>query len=121
MLSVLCRYSHLTPVCEIFESAISSIPVEGWINVVPQMIAQLYQVGEESNFLRLLKLLLCQLGKQHPESVLFSLNFALKSKIGERTVPATEIMTSIKSQHGELAEEVETISNELGRAAIKLK
>lgn len=30
-------------------------------------------------------------------------------------------MTNIKSQHGELAEEVETISNELGRAAIKLK
>lgn len=45
LLSVLCKYSHLSPVCELFESAISSIPVEGWINVVPQMIAQLYQIG----------------------------------------------------------------------------
>lgn len=56
--------------------------------MVPQMIAQLYQAEAETEFLRLLKVLLKQLGEKHPESVLFSLNFALKSKIRERVQPA---------------------------------
>jgi hypothetical protein len=52
------------------------------------MIAQLYQVSEETNFIKLLKILLKQLGENHPESVLFSLNFAIKSKIEERIKPS---------------------------------
>lgn len=73
--------------------------MEGWINVVPQMIAQLFQPNEETNFIKLLKMLLRNIGSQHPESVLFSLNFAAKSKIAERTRPANEIIAFIKESH----------------------
>lgn len=67
------------------------------------MIAQLYQPSEESNFVKLLKLLLKNIGAQHPESVLYSLNFAAKSKITARTRPAGEIIAHIKEKHLELA------------------
>lgn len=53
--------------------------------------------------------------------MLYSLNFAAKSKIAARTGPAAEIIAAIKEKHSELASEVERISSELGRAAIKLK
>jgi hypothetical protein len=49
------------------------------------------------------------------------LNFAAKSKMAARTRPAGEIIAHIKERHLELASEVERISSELGRAAIKLK
>ncbi len=66
---------------------------------MPQMIAQLFQPNEETNFIKLLKRLLKSIGGHHPESVLFSLNFASKSKIAERTGPASEIISFIKEKH----------------------
>jgi serine/threonine-protein kinase mTOR len=121
LLSLLCNHSRIRRVYDLFMENHRRIPVEGWINVVPQMIAQLYQPNEESNFIRILKLLLKTIGTNHPESVLYSLNFAAKSKIAARTRPAGEIIAHIKEHHLELASEVERISSELGRAAIKLK
>ena len=94
-----------------FEEEYKGIPVEGWINVVPQMIAQLYQTDTDTNFMKILKMLLKQLGYHHPQSVLYSLNFALKSKIEEKIRPAQEIIDHICTDHAELAEEVQRISS----------
>jgi len=48
---------------------------------------------------------LLYLGSHHPESVLFSLNFAVKSKIPDRIKPAVEILDVIRAKHPELTEE----------------
>jgi hypothetical protein len=57
------------------------------------MIAQLVEEeGEKTNFTQMLYELLLYLGLRHPESVLFSLNFAVKSKVAERVRPALKIL-----------------------------
>jgi serine/threonine-protein kinase mTOR len=122
LLNLLCNHSNrFKSVYALFEEEYRQIPVEGWINVVPQMIAQLYQGEGQHSFVKIIKILLKQLGEHHPESVLYSLHFALKSKIPERVRPAQEIVDHIRMSNSELAEEVERISSELVRAAIKLK
>jgi len=59
------------------------------------MIAQLYEISENTAFTMILKQLLKNLGDKYPESVLFSLNFAIRCKIKERIKPAQEIVKFI--------------------------
>jgi hypothetical protein len=66
LLSLLCNHARLRRIYDLFLENHRRIPVEGWINVVPQMIAQLFQPSEESNFVKLIKLLLKNIGEQHP-------------------------------------------------------
>jgi len=61
--------------------------------------------------MKILKVLLKQLGEQHPQSVLYSLFFAIKSKIPERVKPAQEIIDHIRLTHSKLADEVYNISS----------
>jgi hypothetical protein len=83
LISLINRHGHRQTIYDYFIDNFKKIPIEGWINVVPQMIAQLSdeEEKEKSNFIQILKQVLLYLGSHHPESVLFSLNFAVKSKI----------------------------------------
>lgn len=69
----------------------------------------------------ILKQILHFVGTAHPESVLYALNFAVKSKIPERVRPAKQVLEQIRQVHPGLTAEAEQIASELGKAAIKLK
>jgi len=98
LLSLINKYGNKDKIYNYFLEEFKKIPLEGWINVVPQMIAQLSEEeGQDRKFIKILKEILLYLGLHHPESVLFSLNFAVKSKIPNRIKPALEIMASIKN------------------------
>jgi phosphatidylinositol kinase/protein kinase (PI-3 family) len=85
------------------------------------MIAHLYESEHHLCLTKIIKEILIYVGQTHPESILYSLIFAARSKIPERIRPAEETIEKIRLKFPALTEEIWTISKELSKAAIKLK
>jgi hypothetical protein len=73
LISLINRHGYRQAIYDYFIAEFKKIPIEGWIHVVPQMIAQLSDEEEtdKANFIQILKHVLLYLGSHHPESVLF--------------------------------------------------
>lgn len=104
VLGILFKYSEILEISQEFFDHFEEVPLEVWINVTPQMIAHLYESKHHVELTKIIKKILIYIGQTHPESILYSLIFAARSKIPERTSPATEIIDKIKLKYAALTE-----------------
>ncbi|KAJ1949277.1 phosphatidylinositol kinase- protein kinase tor1, partial [Dispira parvispora] len=116
LLALMFNYGHQQEVCLALNRGLHEVPVQTWLQVIPQLIARIHIRYE--NVRHLIQHILALLGKEYPQSLLFSLIVASKSESQSRQKIAMEVMDKMKLHDEQLVEEAQMVGAELIRAAM---
>lgn len=116
ILSIWFRYGRIPDVCSAIESGLSTVHLDNWLGVLPQLIARIDH--HEPNTRNLLQNLLIRLGAKHAQALVFPLSVALKSPNAGRKEAAENLMNSLRQHSSKLIEQALMVSQELVRVAI---
>ncbi|KAK5667368.1 phosphatidylinositol kinase-related protein kinase tor1 [Batrachochytrium dendrobatidis] len=93
-----------------------TVSVDTWLDVIPQLIARIHATS--SNVRRLIHQLLSDVGKEHPQALVYSLTVASKSQGDARQKSALAILDKMRVHSDNLVEQALLVSQELIRVAI---
>ena len=82
----------------------NSVKIDTWLQVIPQLIARIH--ANSHHVRRLIHQLLSDIGKEHPQSLIYSLTVASKSQNSTRKTSAAAIMDKMRSHCANLVEQV---------------
>ncbi|OLY85598.1 Phosphatidylinositol 3-kinase tor2 [Smittium mucronatum] len=116
LLTVWFNYGHIGSVAQAISSRFNDVKITTWIQVMPQILARIHTPHE--NVRRLIVQLLVDVGKSHPQAILFSLTVASKSTLAQRQKTADSILEKLRDFSPTLIEQTELVSTELVRVAI---
>jgi len=116
ILSIWFRYGRIPDVCSAIEAGLSTVHLDNWLGVLPQLIARIDH--HEPNTRNLLQNLLIRLGTKHAQALVFPLSVALKSPNAGRKEAAENLMNSLRQHSSKLIEQALMVSQELVRVAI---
>lgn len=94
----------------------SMVKIDTWLEVVPQLISRIHQPNPVVS--RSLLGLLTDLGKAHPQALVYPLFVAIKSDSVSRQRAALTIIDKMRIHNADLVDQAELVSNELIRAAV---
>ena len=94
----------------------ASVSIDTWLEVIPQLIARINQPNAKVR--GAVHRLLAEVGKVHPQALVYPLTVAMKSTVARRSQSATQIMDSMRSHSPVLVEQADLVSHELIRVAI---
>ncbi|CCK71085.1 phosphatidylinositol kinase family protein KNAG_0G00270 [Huiozyma naganishii CBS 8797] len=94
----------------------SLIQLGTWLEVLPQLISHIHQSDQIVS--RSLLSLLSELGKAHPQAVVYPLTVAIKSESVSRRKAAQSIIDKMRVHSAQLVEQAELVSHELIRVAV---
>lgn len=119
LLNLIFKYGDKHKIAEEFRKSYKMIDIISWIEVVPQIIARI----DISNYIiqGLLHELLVHISRHHPQTLLYQLTVAAKSKSRQRKDAAEKILSDLKKHSENMVREAILISEELIRTAILLK
>nr|QXN57741.1 serine/threonine-protein kinase [Bemisia tabaci] len=116
LLTLWFDYGQFPEVYEAIVEGIRSIEIDTWLQVIPQLIARIdtprVLVG------RLINHLLVDIGKHHPQALVYPLTVASKSASTARRQAANKILKSICEHSPLLVHQAVMVSDELIRVAI---
>ncbi|CAN6610146.1 serine/threonine-protein kinase Tor2p [Trichomonascus vanleenenianus] len=92
------------------------IRIEVWLDVVPQLITRIHQPDPVVS--KALHSLLTELGKRHPQALVYPLTVAIKSDSVSRQKAATTILDKMRTHSPRLVDQAEMVSHELIRVAV---
>jgi FKBP12-rapamycin complex-associated protein len=94
----------------------SSVNIDTWLAVTPQLIARINQPNLRVR--NAVHRLLAEVGKAHPQALVYPLTVAMKSNVARRSQSASHIMESMRQHSKNLVEQADTVSHELIRVAV---
>ena len=94
----------------------ASVNVDTWLEVIPQLIARISQPNARVR--QSIHNLLAEVGRVHPQALVYPLTVAMKSHLGRRSRAASQIMDSLRQHSAKLVEQAEMVSHELIRVAV---
>lgn len=94
----------------------SAVSVDTWLEVIPQLIARINQPNTRVR--QSIHRLLAEVGKAHPQALVYPLTVAMKSNVTRRSHSAGQIMESMRQHSPNLVEQADTVSQELIRVAV---
>ncbi|KAI9000239.1 armadillo-type protein [Gaertneriomyces semiglobifer] len=94
----------------------SSVSIDTWLQVIPQLIARIHTPSPHVR--RLIHQLLSDVGKEHPQALVYSLTVASKSQSIPRKNAALAIIEKMRMHSAVLVEQALLVSQELIRVAI---
>ncbi|XP_013189748.2 serine/threonine-protein kinase mTOR [Amyelois transitella] len=116
LLTLWFDYGHYSAVHEALVEGIRTIEINVWLQVIPQLIARIDTpralVG------KLIHSLLIDIGKSHPQALVYPLTVASKSSFVARKNAANQILKSMCTHSSNLVNQAAMISEELIRVAI---
>lgn len=94
----------------------NSVNIDTWLAVTPQLIARINQpnIRVRGSVHRLL----AEVGKTHPQALVYPLTVAMKSNVTRRSQSAGNIMESMRQHSAKLVEQADLVSHELIRVAV---
>ncbi|MFH4981854.1 hypothetical protein AB6A40_008563 [Gnathostoma spinigerum] len=114
-LSLWFRHGDHLEVFETIRDSLRALPVEMWLEVIPQLMARL---DSKQNVAQLIKQVVIDLSRVHPQSLVYALTVAAKSTNLRRSSIAKEILTIMGECRPTLVEQAKLVSDELIRCAI---
>jgi len=93
-----------------------SVSIDTWLEVIPQLIARINQVNQRVR--QSVHRLLSEVGKAHPQALVYPLTVAIKSNVARRSHSATQIMENMRQHSPILVEQADLVSHELIRVAV---
>ncbi|KAK5128460.1 hypothetical protein LTR85_003128 [Meristemomyces frigidus] len=95
---------------------ISSVSIDNWLEVIPQLIAR---INQPHKIVRdAIHNLLVDVGRAHPQALVYPLTVSMKSEPGNRARFAGRIMEAMRQHSPELVEQAGLVSHELIRIAV---
>ena len=116
LLTLLFDYGHQSDMYEALHEGIRTIEIDNWLQVIPQLIARIDTPRPLVS--RLIHQLLADLGKHHPQALVYSLTVACKSNNAARRNAANKILNKIREHSEVLVNQALMVSDELIRVAI---
>lgn len=116
LLTLWFEYGQYTEVYDALAKGMKVIEINTWLQVIPQLIARIDT--HRSLVGQLVHQLLIDIGKQHPQALVYPLTVASKSASLQRKNAANKILTSMSDHSPELVKQALMCSEELIRVAI---
>lgn len=116
LLTLWFKYGTLAEVNAAIGDGFHTVPVDNWLQVIPQLIARIHVPSPQVR--RLMHHLLNDIGKQHPQALIYPLTVASKSQSVARRTSALAILDKMRSHSAHLVEQAIMASQELIRVAI---
>ncbi|XP_017494320.1 PREDICTED: serine/threonine-protein kinase mTOR-like, partial [Rhagoletis zephyria] len=98
------------------EEGIKNVSIETWLQVIPQLIARID--APHQSVAKLIHTLLTDIGKYHPQALIYPLTVANKSAVSSRSTAANSILHLMKVHSPNLVKQAILVSEELIRIAI---
>eukprot|EP01062_Namystynia_karyoxenos_P028013 TRINITY_DN2131_c0_g1_i1.p1 TRINITY_DN2131_c0_g1~~TRINITY_DN2131_c0_g1_i1.p1 ORF type:complete len:2623 (+),score=1020.62 TRINITY_DN2131_c0_g1_i1:162-7871(+) len=92
------------------------VKLDVWLLVIPQIIARAHT--SERRIANLLRWLLCRIGREFPQALVWPLTVCIRSTHSERRAAAAHVLTAMREQAAVLVDECEFVGNELIRVAV---
>lgn len=92
------------------------ISIDTWLEVIPQLIARINQSDALTR--GSVHRLLAEVGRAHPQALVFPLTVTMKSNVVRRSRAAVEIMEKMREHSPLLLEQADLVSHELIRVAV---
>ena len=95
---------------------IGTVSIDTWLEVIPQLIARInqpYRLVRNS-----IHNLLVEVGRVHPQALVYPLTVAIKSDVKERSRAAKDLMSAMEQHSPDLCEQAAIVSHELIRIAV---
>ncbi|KAF2687451.1 ARM repeat-containing protein [Lentithecium fluviatile CBS 122367] len=92
------------------------VPIDTWLEVIPQLLARINQPNPTIR--QSIHQLLSEVGKAHPQALVFPLTVSMKSDVSRRQRSAKELMEAMREHSPKLVEQADLVSNELIRIAV---
>ncbi|KAF8519025.1 phosphatidylinositol 3-kinase [Hysterangium stoloniferum] len=116
LLTLWFKFGAHEDVSHAMSSGFTTVEVDTWIEVIPQIIARIQTPSV--NIRRTIGLLLTDVGKHHPQALIYPLTVASKSSSVARQTAAKTIMDRMKEHSAVMVEQALVVSQELIRVAI---
>ncbi|KAL7753608.1 phosphatidylinositol kinase- protein kinase tor1 [Sorochytrium milnesiophthora] len=116
LLTLWFKYGYLQSVHDSIADGFNNVPIDTWLQVIPQLIARIH--APSANVRRLIHQLLTDVGKEHPQALIYSLMVASKSQSSTRTTSALAILDKMRTHRAQLVEQGLLVSQDLIRVAI---
>ena len=116
LLTLWFTHGNVSEVEAALQEGFSTISLDTWLPVIPQIIARI-DTGALS-VRRSISALLCQIGRSHPQALVYPLAVVLKSQGERRDSSAGVIMSDMRTHSASLVDQALMVSKELIRVAI---
>jgi serine/threonine-protein kinase mTOR len=94
----------------------TDVPINVWLEVIPQLIAR---INVTNNRIRgSIHRLLGEIGKIHPQALVYPLTVSMKTSAGRRANYASQIMEGMRTHSKTLVDQADLVSHELIRVAV---
>ncbi|KAK4336720.1 hypothetical protein RND71_043564 [Anisodus tanguticus] len=116
LLTILFEKGHEKEVANAFNDCLKSVPIETWLQVIPQLIAR---IDIPKLFVcKIIQQLLIDVSKCHPQAIIYSLTVAQKSSVKSRNQAANNILKTMSEHSSLLVSQALLVSDELIRVSI---
>ncbi|CAG8530152.1 16586_t:CDS:10 [Funneliformis mosseae] len=116
LLTLWFKYGYQEEVCSAIKEGFGSVNIDTWLEVIPQLIARIHAPDQKVR--RLIHDLLAEVGKEHPQALIYPLTVASKSQSFNRQTAASSVMDKLRAHSAVLVEQALLVSQELIRVAI---
>ncbi|KAF9454266.1 phosphatidylinositol 3-kinase [Macrolepiota fuliginosa MF-IS2] len=116
LLTLWFKFGAYDDVSHAMASGFSTVEVDTWLEVIPQIIARIQT--PHANIRRNINNLLTDVGKNHPQALIYALTVASKSSSVARKRAATDIMDRMREHSPIMVTQALLVSQELIRVAI---
>ncbi|KAH9264533.1 hypothetical protein BASA83_012004 [Batrachochytrium salamandrivorans] len=116
LLTLWFKYGHQPDAHVAIGEGFSTVSIDTWLQVIPQLIARIHVPHPQVR--RLIHQLLSDVGKEHPQALVYSLTVASKSHSVNRRKSALLILDKMRLHSASLVDQSLLVSQELIRVAI---
>ncbi|KAJ8330853.1 phosphatidylinositol kinase- protein kinase tor1 [Batrachochytrium dendrobatidis] len=116
LLTMWFKYGYLPEAQHTISNGTLTVTIDTWLQVIPQLIARIHVTNPQVR--RLIHSLLADVGKQHPQAIVYSLTVASKSHSINRRKSALVILDKMRAHSANLVDQALLVSQELIRVAI---
>ncbi|WVQ81658.1 hypothetical protein IAT38_003783 [Cryptococcus sp. DSM 104549] len=116
LLTLWFTYGYSSGVTAAVNQGLPTVNIDVWLEVIPQIIARI-QTPRQS-IQQLIVQLLHDIGKAHPQALIYPLTVASKSTVEARRTVAQNITHKMREHSPNVVDQAELVSTELIRAAI---
>ncbi|KAJ7435254.1 FAT domain-containing protein [Mycena latifolia] len=116
LLTLWFKYGAHDEVSHAIASGFSTVKIDTWLPVIPQIIARIQT--PHASIRRNINNLLTEVGKSHPQALIYPLTVGSKSPSESRKNAALAIMDRLREHSATIVEQARIVSRELIRVAI---
>ncbi|POY71739.1 putative Non-specific serine/threonine protein kinase [Rhodotorula taiwanensis] len=116
LLTLWFKYGHVAEVSTAIMDGFRSVSIDTWLDVIPQLIARIH--APDPSVRKLIQHVLTDVGRAHPQALVYPLTVASKYPSEARRRAALSIMNKMRDHSAALVEQAVLVSQELIRVAI---